>query len=227
MPQLAVDFGVPARLFDKAVHHRQAQAGARAGGLGGEKGLKSLGRHLGRHAAAGVADRQQHVLAGADIAVLVGVGIVQRRIRHLDGQLARALHRVAGVDRQVEDRVLDLGRVHGGGPQPAGHDGLDLDGVANRAAHHVLKPQHQFADVDDLGRQRLPPPECQQLAGQLGAALDGLGGMGKPLFHLGLAGHVFADQVQVGRYHLQQVVEVMRHTASQLANGLHLLRLAQ
>ena len=39
--------------------------------------------------------------------------------------------------------------------------------------------------------------------------------------------HVFAGQCQVAQNGGQQVVEIVRHTTGQRANGLHLLRLAQ
>ena len=39
-------------LSDNIIAQRQSQTGALAGGLGGEKGLKDLGLHLGRDARA-------------------------------------------------------------------------------------------------------------------------------------------------------------------------------
>ena len=57
---------MPAALFDEAEHHAQAQPGALAIGLGGEKRLEHLLEHLRRHAGAGVADGDPDKLAGND-----------------------------------------------------------------------------------------------------------------------------------------------------------------
>ena len=54
-----------ARLLDEAVGHRQAQAGALPGRLGGEEGFEGARQHLGRHALAGVGHFDQDVFARA------------------------------------------------------------------------------------------------------------------------------------------------------------------
>ena len=51
--------------------------------------------------------------------------------------------------------------------------------------------------------------------------------VGDPPLRTHVAGHVAAQQLQVAAHHLQQVVEVVRHAAGELADRLHLLRLAQ
>ena len=83
------------------------------------------------------------------------------------------------------------------------------------------------ADIEDLRLQRLPPREGQQLAGQLRGAFhgvrDGVDVAAAALFRQ------FAAAQEVGRRadDGQEVVEVVRDAAGQLADGFHLLRLAQ
>ena len=77
-----------------------------------------------------------------------------------------------------------------------------------------------------MGIERLPPPEGEQPLGQLGAELGGLLGLLEnlallrvlepPLQHLEIAGD-----------HREKIVEVMGDAPGELADGLHLLRLAQ
>ena len=65
--------------------------------------------HLGGHAAAGVGDADPDIFAGADVADLVGG---ERDIVGGDAHQRRcAVHRVAGVDREVEDRIFELVRI--------------------------------------------------------------------------------------------------------------------
>ena len=224
---LAVDLDVAARLLDQAVHHRQPQARALALGLGREEGLEGLVDDFLRHAAAGVAHGQQHVLAGRDLRVRGAVGGVQRGVGDLDGEPAGAVHGVAGVDRQVQDRVLELRRVDLGGPQAARDHHLDVDLLAQGAPHHVFHAGQQAADLDRLRLERLAARERQQGAGQLGAALDAVHGVLDALLDLGQAVGAARDQLQVAADDLQQVVEVVRHAAGQLADGLHFLGLLQ
>src|SRR5581483_11662919 len=78
-----------------------------------------------------------------------------------------AVHRVPGVDGEVEYRVLDLARIYQRVPQSARNDGLDFDLLAQRATEHVLHSLDEPADVDDLRLQRLTPAEGEQLRRQL------------------------------------------------------------
>ena len=67
------DFGIAedeaAGLLDDAVDHRQAKAGALADLLGGEERLEYLLQHVGRDAAAGVFDLDQHIVGRREFAV--------------------------------------------------------------------------------------------------------------------------------------------------------------
>ncbi len=60
-PQLAVDFDVPAALFDDSINRGQAQSRAGSNRLGGEKRFEDMGAHVVGHAGAGVADAQHGI----------------------------------------------------------------------------------------------------------------------------------------------------------------------
>jgi len=61
----------------------------------------------------GIGDDQAHVVAGLDLVVLEGKDRVGRHghERRPDGKLAAVGHRVAGVQREVEQHLLDLPHV--------------------------------------------------------------------------------------------------------------------
>ncbi len=96
-----------------------------------------------------------------DIGVQPGIVGIQHRVAGLDGDAAAACHRVARVDGEVEQRVLQLRRVDQGVPQPAGHDRLDLDRIAQAAAQHVLHAGDQPSGME----------QCQGTV-KLGAWID-------------------------------------------------------
>ena len=143
-----------------------------------------------------------------------------------DGQDAGVLHRVAGVDRQIEDRKLEL--VHVG--QRSGQFLIEIEREGDRGADRLLQQlghaPDQAVDVDRLGLELLDARKRQQLRGQLGAALGGLEGV------LGQArdariGGARPDQVEIADHRGEQIVEIVRQPAGQLPDRFHLLRLHQ
>ncbi len=88
-------------------------------------------------------------------------------------------------------------------------------------------PSTCAADVEDLRLQRLPAGKGQQLRGELGGALDGLGD-GVDIAAAALLRQLAPAQEVGGRADDgEQIVEVVRDTAGELADRLHLLRLPQ
>ena len=110
---LALDADLAARLVGEAENLAEAEAGALAHRLGGEERLERAVEHFGRHPAAGVGDADPDIVAGADVADLVGG---EGHVLGRDAHQAAAVHRIAGVDREVEDRVLELVGIDIGRP---------------------------------------------------------------------------------------------------------------
>ena len=157
-------------------------------------------------------------------------GRVEPAVGGLDRQAAAAgLHRVAGVDAQVEQRILQLRRIDPGGPQrvvaPHFQHHRRAYGAADQLLHSVDQPAH----VDRLGIERLPARERQQPVGEGGRPADRLLPQGDVA-----PGPFGAARSEPGLQHLQagpdggqQVVEIVRDAAGELADRLHLLALAQ
>ena len=108
-----------------------------------------------------------------------------------------------------------------------GYVDLDPDPAADQRTDQLRHRLDLGADIEHLRFQRLPAGKRQQLAGQLGGALDGLGDRvdiaAAALFRQFAA----AQEVGGGADDGQQIVEIVRDAAGQLADRFHLLRLAQ
>ena len=76
-----------------------------------KNGLDRPGKNLRAHARAGVADRHADIGAGVGIWVQGRMVIVDLCAARRDPQAAAARHCVAGINRKVEDRVLELVRI--------------------------------------------------------------------------------------------------------------------
>jgi hypothetical protein len=116
---------------------------------------------------------------------------------------------------------------------PAGQHGLERNGFAQGPAQELADGADQLVGVDRFWRQRLQTREREQPVGQRDGALCPVqrhlsgardarrGGRGAE------GGNVPADRVEPAQYDREQVVEVVRDAAGELADRLHLLRLAQ
>jgi hypothetical protein len=82
----------------------------------------------------------------------------------------------------------------------------------------------ELRQADDARVQRLAPREGEQLGGQFLAPFDGVEDVQKALAAVVVAAQ---HQLDVGADDVQDVVEVVRHAARQLADGLQLLRAQQ
>ena len=105
--------------------------------------------------------------------------------------------------------------------------GAHLDPLAERAVEQVGHAADQLVDVDHLGLERLAAGEGEQLAGQRRGAARGLDhrlGEADPLV-LGEPGP--AQHVGRALDDGQQIVEIVGDAAGELAERLHLVRLAQ
>src|SRR5439155_10218662 len=69
---LAFDADLASRLMGEAENLTEAEARALADRLGGEEGFERMLYHFGSHSAAGVGDADLHIIAGANVADLVG-----------------------------------------------------------------------------------------------------------------------------------------------------------
>src|SRR5690606_12701588 len=69
--------------------------------------------------------------------------------------------------------------------------------------------------------------EREQITGERGAAFDAVEGCIDASLCAAVAGKLEREQLQIARDDLQQVVEVVRYAAGQIADAFHFLRLLQ
>ena len=166
------------------------------------------------------------VLPRVQAVVVPAIVVVEIGVAGFDRQLAAVGHGVARVEREIEDAGLELRRVDLDGPQAGAADRLELDGLAERAHQKVGHADDELVGVDRARVERLPAREGEQPLRQLRGAL----GAGQGVVERALGArfdHPALRDVEVADDDGEQVVEVVRHAAGQLADRLHLLRLPQ
>ena len=213
------------RLGGKGIGLRQAEPGALPWRLGSEERIEGARHHLGRHAHAVVAHAQLQVVARRQ-AFGRRVGRGQCEIPGADPQPAAAAHRIARIDRQVQQCQVELQGLDPDRPQAAVECGLDDDAVGHGATDQLQRAVELRSRIHRHQAPFLHPSEGAELAGERGGARDGA-----------LAGVDQALQLRFRRLHrgqlqrrgerLQQVVEFVRDAGRQAPQRLELLAAQQ
>ena len=84
-------------------------------------------------------------------------------------------HRIAGIDRQVHDDLLDLAGIGLDRAKVRARDHDQIDVFADQAGEHLQVFRDDAVQVEHLGCEHLLAAEGQQLAGERGGALGGIG----------------------------------------------------
>jgi hypothetical protein len=99
--------------------------------------------------------------------------------------------------------------------------------LAERAAQQLEHARDQPVEHQRFRLQRLQPGEGQETPRQVGAAHDRGQRFAHQLLHLRHSLRQQPHQLEIAEDDAEQVVEIMRHAAGEVADGLHLLRLHQ
>jgi hypothetical protein len=159
-------------------------------------------------------------MRGGIVAIEVAVGGGNR-------QLAALRHRIARIGGQIGQAGLELRRIGDGRPEIVGEIERDLDVFPQSSPQQPNDAGDQLVRRDALGAQRLLAGEGEQPAGQLGAAQRSFDRFLHQLDDLVVVFDQRPGEIEVAQDHSQHVVEIVRHPAGQIADRLHLLRLAQ
>jgi hypothetical protein len=118
--------------------------------------------------------------------------------------------------------AIDLSRR-----QTIGKPQAKIETRAKRPLQQVAHPQHELAHVDRTGLEILLARKRQHALRQRGAAASTLHGAIEQAPHPSVRGNALAEQFQVSHYRHEQVVEIVRDAAGELADAFHLLGLQQ
>ena len=172
---------------------------------------------------AGIVADRQHVAAhpahvvGGDGEGLQGERAAARRVLRE--------HRVAGVDREVDDHLLELAGIGAHRAEAAAVLDLELDPLAEQPVEQMRDLGDDVGELEHLRAQRLLARESEQLPGQVGGAVR-VGADLLDVVIVAVAGRVaHQHQVAGAEDRGQDIVEIVGDAAGELADRLHLGRL--
>ena len=217
-PRLGIHGDEPARLLHDPVHGGEPQPGSFAGFLCREKRLEDAGLGLLVHADARIRHGQHDVPTRARFHHHVG---------RLDGQPPSPRHRVAGVDRQIDDDLLELPGIRLHSAQVGGEWHGEVNVRSDQPSQQFFGAGQDGPEIHDLGLEHLLAAEREQLAGKGRRALGGFANLIDVVAPGIVRGEIFQQQIPVAGDHGQEVVEVVRDASRQATHRFHFLRLAQ
>jgi hypothetical protein len=136
-------------------------------------------------------------------------------------------HGVARVDGEVYEDLFERAGVRADPPQSAARNGHDVDVGSDQPPQHLVDPGQNLVEVEHAGLDDLLAAEHQQLPGEVRGSLTRAADLDDVGSDRILRLQVHQQHVRVAQHDREQVVEVVRHTARELADGVHLLRLPQ
>src|SRR5450759_141372 len=224
----ARDRDVAAALLHDAEDRREPEAGSLAHSLRREEGFEEMGLDLRGDADARVRDRDCDLRTQLPPRSFLEVdGLFRVDISRADREPASARHRVARVHGEVHDDLLELARVN---LHPAGVGrkvGQELHVLADEPAEHLLDPGDDLVHVHELRLEDLLAAKGEELAGEVGRALPGRADVGQCRAPGIVGRHVGQEEVGVPGDDREEVVEIVGDASRELADRLHLLRLAE
>jgi hypothetical protein len=221
--RLAVDLDAASALTDDPVDRRQAVARL----LRREEGLEDPGPGVRVHPGPGVGHRHPHVGAGADLGMPIGVRPAGFDHGRLDGDPSPVGHRVAGVDHEVHDHLLDLAAVHLDLAEAPARHHHQLHLLADQALQQFGHAGDDLAEIQERRLEHLLPAERQELPGQQRRPLRGLvDALDRAAMRM-VGRHGLEQQTAAPQDDGQKVVEIVRDAARKPSDRLHLLELPE
>ncbi len=98
-----------------------------------------------------VRDGQHHITAWRDAGMRHTVLLIHTGGRRLDCELAAFRHRIAGVDGQVHDHLLQLTGIDQHAVETFGQSAIQLDVGANHETKHPFRFAYGFVQIHRFG----------------------------------------------------------------------------
>ncbi len=226
-PGLTRESDVSTGPLHDVVNRGEAEARPSSELLGREKRFEEVRLDRLGHALSAVGDREKHVATRGNAGVTRRGDRVDGDAARADVQLTAARHGVAGVHHEIEQKLLDLSLVDPDASRRLDQLKLELHVLAEDAPNHLLGPVDVSTEVHEPRIAPLPPPEGEELAGDEGGTLRGIRDLPKTLVHRVVRVHLVLQELGRTENDAQHIVEVVRDTAGQPADGLESLRLGE
>src|SRR5882724_3824260 len=220
---LAFDVQETAVALDDGMHGRETEAGAQAELLGREERFEDPLPHFGRNADARVGHLQYDMRSRLGRPTHLGWLSVDGNIACRHGEHAAARHGITGVDREIEQHLMQLRRIAGDRPKVFGGMRLDPDVTGKSLTNDPVEIIDQMVQPDSHLLAVKSSGKGQNLTHQVGSAtatginhVEGFAAMG-------VVARVEFEQFYGHHYGRKHIVEIVGDAAGECSDALHAL----
>src|SRR5690348_2622822 len=224
MPRLAVNVDESAVLLDDTIRRRQPHPATLAAVLRRKERLEDAFASFRIHAHSSVADGQDGISARRHVGIESAIGFVELGHLRLNSEPAAVRHGIAGVQTQIHEHLLDLRWISFQWVQVRAYN-VKLDILAKHFVEKTGYAAHYGIQIDGSGLQHLSPRECQQFPRKVCRTLCLLANFREALRDLRITAALLEAQFRPAQDGANNIVEIVRHAARELANGFKLLRM--
>src|ERR1700733_4385693 len=212
---LAFDKNVSAALLDDAVDGGETETRALSHFLGGKKWLENVRLNFGVHAGARVSDRDHDVEAGNDVSAIFAIFYFQK---------AAARHGIARVNSEIHDDLIDLTAVGLHSAEIRSADDRQFNIFADETAEHFFNVRDDCVEIDDFWLEYLLAAEGEELLRKRCGAVTGFQNFVDRFAKRLVTGRILLESFGIADDDAEEIIEVVRHTAGEPANGFELMR---
>ena len=176
----------------------------------------------------GIANQQQHIRSRLDPDGIQARPFPDRHILGLNRQPPALRHRIARIDHQIHNHLLDLSGIRLDRAGRGVEFRTEFDDIfTDETPQHAVHIGDQRIEIQHFRRDKLTAAERQQLTSQPGCPVCRFLNL-LHIFPHSIGGSQPAkQQLAVPSNHGQEVIEVVRDPAGQSPDGFHFLSLAQ
>jgi hypothetical protein len=153
--------------------------------------------------------------------------VAEVHVGRRDPQRPSLRHRVACVDRKVEDELFDFAGVGFDGLQPRIEHDVDMDVLADKAAEHLLELGDRFVHIEHPGTVRFLAAEREELPREPARPIARFPDFVEIIGDLPIRTQTLEEQIAVTENRRQEIVEIVRDAAGKPADRFHFLRLRE
>ena len=190
-------------------------------------GLEDRLDHAWCDAAAGVGFAHADETPDMRLGMVPDMGFINVNDGDADGELAAARHGIAGVDGKIHQDLFNHAGVAMQERDILRRLEPERDMFANEALQHFGQIVHDLAQIEMSALHHILAAEHEQLSREAGGAFGGEEDGLHRVHHLGRQRLPGKQRAGMALDDGEHVVEVVRDTGGELADGLHFLRLAQ
>ena len=210
MAHFRINTDMTTRLFDETIYHRKAKTRALACFLGGKERLEHFFQKFSGHAATIVGHCNHHIVPWHHFWILVSVEAIQVNLLSFNGQLSTIIHRIARIDREIQDSRFKLRRVNQTVRIARHNINREFNVLAKGALNQWCKTLNQVIHSHILRLKFLFTRECQKLLGKVRPFARSINSLAHAFDGFLVCTQLAIKQLQIANDHCEEIVKIMR-----------------